>query len=153
MNDASHQSKRPVETLPGIELREKPALTCGAARSKLENIELYLQQTEGGAGQGILFEDCLKRFYELAAPQLPEWVIDRRLFADGEATPLSDVIGAISAELAAWQRHGIVTSQIEPLAEFSASLSELQQGILDDEDLDDGLRRRIERSIAGSRQA
>jgi len=153
MNDASHYSQRPTETIPKVELRESPATSCVKARAKLENIGLYLEHTQGGAGDESLFQDCLKRFYELAEPQLAEWVIDARLFADGEETTLRGILAAIDVELAAWQHHGIVTSQVEPLTEFSAALTELQQGILDNEDLDEGLRRRLERDIYGLHQA
>lgn len=153
MNDASHLSQRPTDTVPSIELRTKPSESCVRVRTKLENVDLYLQQTEASAGQGALFEDCLKRFYDLAAPQLAEWVIDARLFANGDATTLHDILGAIDVEIAAWQRFGIVTSQVEPLTQFSAALTELQEGILDDVNLDVGLRRRIEREVYGSHQA
>ena len=152
MNDASHHSQREIDTLRTIELRETPARSCVVARAKLENIDLYLSQTQAAAGHESLLQDCLKRFYELAGPQLADQVIDARLFADGDATTMHDVLSAIDTELAAWQRYGIVASQVEPLVEFSASLTELEQAMLDDDDLEEGLRYRIEREIHGSHQ-
>lgn len=133
-----------------LEPQVTPREIVNITRAQLRTVDLYLEHTENSAGHEALFEDCLKHFYELAAPQLPEWVIHKRLFADGEETTLHGVLSAIDTELAAWQRGGLVQSQVAPLYDFSGVLTDLQYAILAEEDLDIELRRRLERQLYGS---
>lgn len=137
----------------GIEA-PKSAIVLGVARTMVENTALYMEHV---AKQGtelfdviahdIATHEFLKRFYELAAPQLPESVIDRRLFAKGDVTETSDVLGAIDAELASWQRGGIVTSQAEPLREFTLWLLDAQRDMANSGLDDNALQQRLERGI------
>lgn len=151
MNDASHHSQRPLEAILDIELLEKPAMGCVRARAKLENIGVYFDHERATTLHESLFTDCIKSFYVLAAPQLAPQVIDARLLTDGEETSVSNLISAMDVELAAWQRYGLVSSQVHPLIDFSETLTKLEQAILDDENLDVGLRRRMELQLNSSR--
>lgn len=125
----------------------------GVARLLIENARLYgdhLASTESGPYVVGAFNETIKefieRFYELAAPQLPMWVIDRLLCVDDEDTNLDDMLDAMDNELAGWQRGGIVTSQIEPLREFTEWLYE-QHTLETLEDVDDqAVRRTLRRN-------
>jgi len=138
---------------PDREPQATPKRISWAARGQLESIDRYLQRSEGSAGNEAFLQECLVWFYELAAPQLAEQMVDARLFAQGEMTSPQDILRAIDAQLAAWQRGGLVPSQVQVLADFTEALAELQRAILDEEDLDPGLRRLMERQLQASQQA
>lgn len=129
------------------------ALTLGVARTLLANTAEYIGHIETHNTPVVdlyafdnAARDLLKRFYELATPQLPESLIDQRLFVDGDTTQPLVVLEAMDGMLASWQRGGIVTSQQEPLQEFTLWLIDAQRAIVSDVD-DNSLRNRIERGI------
>ena len=102
------------------------AYMIGAARLLVENARIYanhLAVTESGPYVPDAFNETLNTFldlyYELAKPQLPEWLIDRRLRIDDEQADFDDLFGAVDAELAVWQQGGLVTSQTELLQDFT----------------------------------
>ena len=126
----------------------------GVARTLLANTTAYVQYLETrepGSYDVLAHEsgawELLKHFHELAAPQLAEWVLDERLFPRGEQTEPVDVLMAMDNELASWQRGSIVSSQQEPLLEFTFWLLDAQRviaGQLEDDALCNTVMRGIE---------
>jgi hypothetical protein len=145
-------NKNAQEILPSAQL-------LGATRLLVDNTKLYVEyliETVPDSDTVALHEsdvnEFLKHFYEVAAPQLPEAEIDKRLFGENNQSPDPiRVLTAIQAELTAWQRGGVVESQREPLYEFTTWLLDAQKMIvnqgLDNEDLARCLRRGIATAI------
>lgn len=146
-----HETVPPQEHIEGRFVSNRVVL--GVSRTLLANTAEYVEYLETHdrtATDSPLYDDAawdlLKRFYELASAQMAETVIDRRLFPNGEMTQPVEVLGAMDEVLASWQRGSIVTSQQEPLREFTLWLLDAQRSIVD-EVKDATLRHRIERGI------
>ncbi len=127
-------------------------IILGVSRALLVNTADYVEYIEASTQSydAHAYDDAawdlLKHFYELAAFQMPDAVIDRRLFPDGDTTQPATVLRAMEEVLASWQRGGIVTSQQEPLREFTLWLLEAQRAIANEVE-DSDLRCRIERGV------
>lgn len=141
----------PHEQLEGRFASDREVL--GVSRILLANTAQYIEYFEAQPQEAqdvFAYDDAawdlLKHFYDLAAPQLAERVIDNRLFPQGEMTQPTEVIEAMEDILASWQRGGIVTSQQESLREFTLWLLDAQRAVVGDVE-DNALRHRIERGI------
>lgn len=121
-----------MEQPTGFEVPKNPEKPVSSAemvavtRLLIENARLYaahLASTEEGPyAQGAFNEtikELIEHFYAVAAFQLPESVIDSRLRLDDENADLDDLFKGIDTELAAWQKGGLVTSQVEPLQQLT----------------------------------
>lgn len=146
-----HESFPPHEQLEGRFASDREVL--GVSRTLLLNTAQYAEYAEvkgPDAHDVIAYDDAawdlLKHFYELAAPQLTEQALDRRLFPNGDVTQPTEVLVAMEQVLASWQRGGMVTSQQEPLRGFTLWLLDAQRAVVGDIE-DDALRHRIERGI------
>lgn len=146
-----------AERLPRFEQPERQLATdrelLTVSRMLLSNTALYVEHLEEHAEEALdvlahdeAASDLLKRFYELASFQLPESMIDDRLFPDGEDTRPVEVLHAMETVFASWQRGSIVASQREPLREFSLWLLDTQRALVGSIDHEE-LRRLIERGI------
>ena len=118
-----------VEMPKNIEQDTSSSELVAVARLLVENIRVYgnhVAAAESGPYDLEQYDEMIKefieRFYELAAPQLPRWVIDRRLGITEPDVSADTLLSAIDAELASWQKGGLVTSQVAPLEDLTGWL-------------------------------
>lgn len=99
----------------------------GVTRTLLSSARLYAEavSVDNPSVFEAAIDEGIKKFRKLASPQLPGWVIHNRLGLEDATFDLGITLDAIDAELSAWQAGGLVTSQVEPLEDFTAWLYSL----------------------------